>query len=275
MSSIYGIPPLVALTSESSRVDHSDLAAIAAALQKQVVRDFQPIWGGTANVATFPDPKRIPVGYWRMVIKDQLDAPGAAGYHTDEHGQPLALIAWEGSVEDVATTCSHELLETLADPFGSRLVAGSVPEPHQVVRAHVLVEACDPCEARTYDVDGLPLSDFVLPRYYGPHRWSNRVHAQVDPNMLTFCGVVRIPMTLAPGGYLSYVTPTGEWRQMTWFSGSRPAVRSLNSELAKLAEAQGSLRGAIDRVTAADAHAARDFGASKQDAEAQTYQIDV
>jgi hypothetical protein len=232
------IPPLCALTSQSTHTQPGDLARIAASLQKQVLRDFAPLWGVTATVQPFGDPSQVPAGYWHMTILDQLDDPGAAGYHTDENGQPLALVEWGGSIEATATTCSHELLETLADPWGSRLVVGTVPGAG---RCRVLVEACDPCEAFTYDVDGLPLSDFLCPRYYGPQ-------TPGDPGKLTFCGTVHEPLTIVPGGYLSYIKEDGQWYQTTWFGGTTPSERNLSSLLAEL-PAQGSLRGAIDRVT--------------------------
>lgn len=242
------IPPLVALVTESSHVDAGDLAAIAAALSKQVARDFEPVWGQPASVQSFPDPKRVPLGYWRIVIQDSLDDPNAAGYHQDEHGQPLAFVAWEGSVEDVATTCSHELLEALADPWGSRLVVATVPGAG---RCRALVEVADPCESFTYEVDGLPLSDFVLPAYYGPHRWGKSVHTHAHGG-LSYCGNIGSPLTVASGGYLSYVKPDGSWWQTTWFDGSGPSVREISARLAALPP-QGSLRAAIDRVTSADA----------------------
>lgn len=251
--SLAKVPPLIALTSESDHVHPGDLAEISAALQKQVIRDFAPAWGISAIVAGFPTRNTVPLGYWRIVIKDTLDEPGAAGYHTDEHGQPLSLVEWGGSVEETAITCSHELLEMLADPWGSRLVVCSVPfDTGSLTRARVLVEVCDPCEAFAYDVDGLPVSDFVTPRYYGPHHWG-RAHPGAYQDKLSFLGTVEHPLTVRKGGYLSYVLPSGEWWQTTWFNGSSPAFRDIGARLAELKEPQGSLRAAVDRVTAEDA----------------------
>lgn len=249
--SLGRVPPLIALTSESTRVDPTHLSLIAAALQKQVIRDFAPAWGITATVAGFPDPRAIPPGYWRIAIKDRLDEPGAAGYHTDEHGQPLSLVEWGGTIEETCITCSHELLEMLADPWGSRLVVCSVPMQNGLVRARALVEVCDPSEAYHYDVDGLPVSDFVTPRYYGPHHWG-RAHPGAYAEKLSFLAVLEAPLTIRAGGYLSYVLDDGKWWQTTWFGGAAPAYRDISDRLAEL-EGQGSLRAAIDRVTSAEA----------------------
>jgi hypothetical protein len=250
--SLHSIPPLVALVDASGHMFSADTSRIAAALQKQVVRDFAPIWGVTATVAAFPTQEDVPHGYWQIVVKDKLDDPGAAGYHTDEHGQPLALVEWGGSVEETCMTCSHELLEMLADPWGSRLVVCTVPESNATVRARVLVEVRDPCEAYSYEVDGLPVSDFATPHYYGPsHHWSKKV--KPGGPALSFLDVIERPLTVQRGGYLSYVVPDGSWWQTTWFGGSSPAYRNIGAALADLEEPQGSLRAAIDRVTTSEA----------------------
>lgn len=250
---ISKVPPLVALVAETNHVSASDLALIAASLQKQVVRDFSPAWGVTASVSAFPTLNTVPLGYWKILIRDNIGAPGAAGFHTDQWGQPLALVQWSGTVEETCITCSHELLEMLADPWGSRLVVGSVPFANGTVqRARVLVEVCDPSEAYYYEVDGLPVSDFVTPRYYGPHHWG-RAHPNAYRDHLSFMDVIDAPMTIARGGYLSYVVPSGEWWQTTWFGGAQPMYRDIGRRLAELKEPQGSLRAAIDRITQADA----------------------
>lgn len=245
--STRAIPPLVALTEDQPILSMATLSQIAAALQKQVTRDFAPLWHQSAIVAAFPSPDAVPLGYWSIIIKHDLGEPGALGFHTDAHGQPVALVDGSQSPEEIATTCSHELLETLADPWGSRLVVCTVPD---VGRVRVLVEVCDPPEAYTYEVDGWPLSDFVEPAYYGPHHWARGVHGKGDvlPG-LSFLGAVTKPLTIARGGYLSYTKPDGSWWQTTWFRGDAPRLRDISGRLAELREAAGSLRTAIDLVT--------------------------
>jgi len=73
----------VALVSQSKAVTPSLVSSIAAALQKQVTRDFSPLWGIQATVSYFPHLTDVPVGYWPIIIKDTLDDPSAGGYHTE------------------------------------------------------------------------------------------------------------------------------------------------------------------------------------------------
>ena len=113
----------VALVSEVAAVSASDLTRASAALQKQAVRDFAPIWDVQATVDAFATLEDVPLGYWPVIIEQDIGFD-AAGIHLDKDGQPFALVnisdGWQ-------LTASHEVLEMLADPFGNRLVAGDSP----------------------------------------------------------------------------------------------------------------------------------------------------
>src|SRR4051812_19237053 len=76
----------VALVSETKQLSLSALAAAAAALQKQVTRDFAPIWRVEANVSAFGRLEDVPLDYWPIVVAETLPRPEAAGYHQDELG---------------------------------------------------------------------------------------------------------------------------------------------------------------------------------------------
>jgi hypothetical protein len=218
--STHAIPPLVALTHDADvRIEPAQLAAVGAALQKQVTRDFAPAWGQPATIAAFPT-GTVPPGYWEIVVKKNLD--GELGYHNREHHEPSAVVE---HTRDWPVTASHELLEMLADPWGSRLIVADDPRGTNK-RVRVLVEACDPCENFTYSVDGIALSDFVLPAYYGPHRWRYEGKAPGGARAYSFTGAVSAPLSLAKGGYLSFVDAKGVWWQQQWF-GARRSVKRL------------------------------------------------
>ena len=103
----------------------------------------------------------LPIGYWPIVIMDDIHESGAAGIHLDRNGQPFALVTASDRLDVWSLTCSHELIEMLVDPFGNRLVAGDSPKADQG-RAQFLVEACDPSEDAqfAYTVNGVVVSDF-------------------------------------------------------------------------------------------------------------------
>jgi hypothetical protein len=220
--STHAIPPLIALTHDPDvRVTPEKLGAVGAALQKQVTRDFAPAWGQPATVAAFFD-GAAPPGYWEIRIKRRVGADGTLGYHHQQHHEPAAVVE---HTRDWPLTASHELLEMLADPWGSRLIVADDPRGTNA-RVRVLVEACDPCENFSYSVDGIEVSDFVLPAYYGPRRWNYAGKPPGGHERYSFTGAVAAPLSLARGGYLSFVDPKGVWWQQRWF-GARRTVKRL------------------------------------------------
>src|SRR6266508_571444 len=63
------------LVSEVEGHDPSDVARVAAALQKQATRDFGPIWDVSATVDAFPRLEDVPVGYWPMIVETDINTP--------------------------------------------------------------------------------------------------------------------------------------------------------------------------------------------------------
>src|SRR5581483_3052994 len=165
------LPQHVALVSQSKAISFSEITSVAAALNKQVTRDFGPIWKITGTVDPFDSLDNVPVDYWPVIILDKLDDPTAGGYHQTENGEPYSVVL----ASDFPIAASHEALEMLVDPFGRKSVAGSPPpgSPKPVSgfkRVKYLVEVCDPCEDDqfTYTINGIKVSDFITPHYYDP-----------------------------------------------------------------------------------------------------------
>ncbi len=231
----------LALVSESSGVPLGDVMRVAAALQKQASRDLAPIWEISATVDAFEKLEDVPPGTWPMIVMDNIGFD-AAGIHLDRDGQPFALITSSSDLDTWALTASHELLEMLVDPFGSRLVAGDSPKPGQG-RVEFLVEVCDPSEAAEfgYSVNGILMSDFYTPRFFDP---------LVAPGVrYSFTGALTEPRQVLRGGYLSWHDPVSDhWWQQTWFSGAAPRFR----DLGVLTASAGGIRAQIDRITAAE-----------------------
>jgi hypothetical protein len=198
----------LALVSEVDLVSPRWLTRVAGALQKQVMRDFNPIWGVQATVDAFASLEDVPLGYWPLIVVQ--DVKGAAGYHTDQNGQPLALIEYGRSW---SLTASHECLETLADAYGRRLIAGQSPMDGQG-RVEFLVEVCDPSEdqAYAYRVNNILMSDFYTPHFFDP--------VAVSGVRYSFTGTITKPRQVLPGGYLSWHDPVSDhWFQQTYFGG--------------------------------------------------------
>jgi len=208
----------VALVSEVQGHDESDVARVTAALQRQAIRDFRSVWDVEATVDSFPLLEDVPLGYWPMIVRDDIGFPGAAGIHLDKEGQPFSLITMSDSW---SLTASHELLEMLADPFGDRLVPGASLHPDQG-RVEFLVEVCDPSEADefAYTVNDILVSDFYTPHYFDP--------IKAQGVRYSFTGAITEPRTILPGGYISWHDPVSDhWWQQTWFGGPAPRLRDL------------------------------------------------
>jgi hypothetical protein len=226
----------IGIVSQSKKLKAADVAATAAAVQKQVSRDFGPIWQVEATVSYFAKLTDVPLGYWPVIIKDNINEQGAGGVHLDDNKQPYALVQAEDYWQ-LAT--SHETLEMLADPFGSRLQTGVSPKRGEG-RVQFLVEVCDPCEATAYayHVNGILISDFFTPHFFDP--------AVTPAARYSFTGAITQPRQVLKGGYLSWFDPvTKHWLQEDYL-GSKPRIRDLGPM-----NIRDTIRGTLDGLRGA------------------------
>ncbi|HEY0375631.1 MAG TPA: hypothetical protein VGC87_01585 [Pyrinomonadaceae bacterium] len=188
----------LALVSQTNHVSFGQLAIASAAIQKQIARDFGPIWGIEADAAPFPTLASAPLGYWRIIIRDDIHFDAQGIHLNTANGQPYALVQFS---DNWALTTSHECLEMLADPSGNRTQAGNSVKPGQG-RVEYLVEVCDPSEAARfgYAVNGVLLSDFYTPNFFDPVAASGVRYS--------FTGAIEQPRQVLDGGYLSWFDPT-------------------------------------------------------------------
>jgi hypothetical protein len=223
----------VALVPDGVDIDVKKIMRIASALQKQVTRDFGPIWDVNGTVDGFARLEDMPLGYWPVMIVE--DVEDASGIHQDNNGQPYSLVEFDDSW---SLTASHEVLEMLADPFGDRLIAGKSPKQDQG-RVEFLVEVCDPCEdaQHAYTVNDVLVSDFYTPNYFEP--------VARDGVQYSFTGAITKPRQVLPGGYLSWHDPVSDhWFQQTFFD-SEPEFADIGAQERK----EGSLREMIDTLS--------------------------
>ncbi len=234
----------VALVSQSASITSREVAIVSAALQKQVTRDFSPVWDVQATVDSFEQLADVPLGYWVIILRDDVrSTEDAEGIHKDKDGQPFALVQ---AAEGWSLTASHECLEMLADPFGQRLVAGQSPAEvnNGQDRVEFLVEVCDPSESQDfgYQVNGVLVSDFYTQHYFDPHAAAGVQYS--------FTGAIKKPREVLKEGYLSWHNQIDDhWYQLTWFTGSKPAVRDLGIFTAS----NKSWREIVDGMTATPA----------------------
>ena len=203
----------IALVVETRQVPPMIIKEVAAAVQRQITRDFAPIWRVNATVDAFVSLRDVPPGYWPVVVRDDLPGADVIGIHLDDRGQPFALVEYSRTW---SLTVSHEILEMIVDPWGNRLTPGGSPLAGQGM-VELLVEVCDPSGdvEHSYTVNGYLVSDFVTPSYYEP--------LAVPGERYSFTGAITRPRDIATGGYLSWREPTtNDWWSWAWIGGPRP-----------------------------------------------------
>jgi hypothetical protein len=245
----------IALVSLTRDVSTKSFLQAAAALQKQITRDFIPFWGLPATVDVFEDLESVPSDYHPVVLFgdtdeligrldfaiggkyteeliDNFDRDRMSGLHLNAFTrQPFALV--EAS-DTWSVTLSHEVLEMITDPFGNRLIAAAHPIDRRE-RVKYLLEVCDPCQTVWYPVNGVPVSDFYTPRYFDP--------VGVEPGRYSFTGAIQAPQQILEGGYLSWIDPEDSGLYQLGAGETEPV---LIADLVQLARSTAPLRTVVD-----------------------------
>lgn len=228
--------PTVALVSQSSLVTQAELAGYVAPYQAFVDDWIVKYYPHVSAKIVAPATGRAPRGAWIVHFLDNLNQPGAAGYHSDSHNTPVAYI--DASQEPLFTG-SHELAEMLGDPSGNNLYNAPSPDPADNGKeVEILDELCDPCEDDTFgiEVDGVSLSDFITPAFgngtSGPYDAAEKLTA---------------PREVAINGYISWIDGY-VWKQATNFAGQGFQVRVLGQADQPKREGK-SLREWVDEQT--------------------------
>lgn len=193
-------PLTIALVNRSTVVADAAVAACAAALHTQLNRDFAPYWGVDGVVGIARAGAVLAAGTMPLYILDDSDQAGALGYHdNDPKLGPFGRVFAKTDARfglNWTVTASHELLELAADPF----IFYMAPLNRTSFTA---VEVCDAVEADAdgYVIDGVAVSDFVTPAWFGS-----------GPGPVDFMKRLSRPFTLRKGGYMS-VWRAGKWTQ--------------------------------------------------------------
>ena len=161
----------------SGKLSDQEVQEGIRAVNRQIAHDFKPYWHMAAElrlegaIGKNPDASALPElrGDAIIYLWDEVDVDDALGYHElTASGVPFGFVFTElvkELKEPWSVTFSHEALELLGDPEANRLVAG----PHPADRRHQVFhwyEMCDAVQNEHYNVDGVPVSNFVLPLYF-------------------------------------------------------------------------------------------------------------
>jgi hypothetical protein len=226
----------IALVSLTKDVSLAQLAPVSAAIQKQISRDFGPIWNVEATVDAFEKLEDVPVDYWHVLLQDELPNSAAGLHKRDDNKQPFALVAL---TNNWPVFMSHEVLEMLVDPQGTLTRAGNSLKSGQG-RVEYLIEVCDPCQASkfAYSVNSVLVSDFYTPNYFDPVK-SSAVR-------YSFSGQIGGPREVLDGGYLSWFDPQTRHLFRLTVDGKKKTI----DDKGEVPFAAESLRAFSDRVSA-------------------------
>ena len=195
-----------AIFDESTAKDVAPVAAaIAAALTVQLNRDLATYYGGNYAVRAAAGAGDIQVGETACIIVDALpQAPKDVAYHdVDGNEVPRVFLARSqcssltSGAGSVSGALSHELVETAVDPA---INAWRRDNAGQLWAQ----EACDPCQENGYEINGISVSNFVLPAYW----------AQGSTGPYDFLRLVDAPFQVIGGGYAIKLGPDGKESQV-------------------------------------------------------------
>ncbi len=207
---------LISIVNHSAAILDAKLQPVVRAINRQLRDDFEPYWGRGAQLRLegrsmkVPSPERASDIRGEAVVylcDDPEYAQDALGYHELNHrGIPYGFVFTELSKklkEPWSLTLSHEVLELVLDPEVNLLVKGPHPEDPTREVFH-WYEACDAVQTQSYDIDGIRVSNFVLPLYFTtsdePGGRNDFLGARRTGPPLPSFGV-------APGGYVGYFDP--------------------------------------------------------------------
>jgi hypothetical protein len=203
---------LIDCINASTEASDQTIKWLTAALQKQVTRDFAPVWGFGAQLFFVPKSGTPDPTHWQLVFLDNADVAGALGYHDlTSTGLPLGKVFIRTTELDNSAwsvTASHELMEMLVDPWVDSAVIQLNSDGTGTAYA---LEVCDACEADSlgYVINDFKMSDFVTPEWFGP--------PTLMPNpRYDFMGHIAQPLQLLPGGYIGaiQITSSSGWQQI-------------------------------------------------------------
>jgi len=196
-----GVVPTIACFNQAKTPLGVDLDALIAAMQAYVDQDIAPVWGTPAKlIKTTGFVKNA----WAVVFLDNADAPGALAYHDlTPEGLPLAKVFVKTTIDNgdlVSVSASHELVEMLVDPAINLMTTG--PDSKTIYA----YESADPVEALSYNVNGIPMSDFVYPSFFEVFR---------KPGSAQFDHLKKVnkPFQILAGGY-QIIFKNGKWSQV-------------------------------------------------------------
>jgi hypothetical protein len=205
---------IISVINLSKTVSDEQLHRVVRAVNRQIEDDFEPYWSLGARLRleghSIEEPDKLALPDLRgdavLYLWDKVDVANALGYHdANARGIPYSFVFTELAMqlgENWTVTLSHEALELIADPLVNLLVAG--PHPQEDRTVFHWYEMSDAVQAETYEVDGVEVSNFVLPLYFTP---DSEAGSRNDFLGRAHGGTTLPSFGINPGGYIGFFDP--------------------------------------------------------------------
>lgn len=172
---------LISIVNLSRPLSDAVVQKVVRAINVQLERDVEPYWhfGGTCRLegptAEQPDFETLSSlrGEAIIYLLDTVSPDDVLGYHdANARGIPFGCVFTQLSKElgePWSVTLSHEVLELVGDANVNTFAAEPHPDPRQGGRTVFhWWELCDAVQNQSHSIDGVRVSDFVLPLYFTP-----------------------------------------------------------------------------------------------------------
>jgi hypothetical protein len=223
----------------NGRLSDEEVQDGVRAVNRQISHDFKPYWhisaelrlegtvGKRTNSEALPELRGDAIIY----LWDKVDVEDALGYHDlNGRGIPFGFV-FTDVVKELGeawtVTFSHEALELIGDPEANRLVTGPHPADRRVQVFH-WYEMCDAVQDESYKVDGVDVSNFLLPLYFtrdaeagGRNDFLGR-HGD-DGQPLASFGINK-------GGYIGFFNPKTRKHETVALDGDARAKKRLKAK---------------------------------------------
>lgn len=219
----------------NGKLTDEELQVAIRAINRQIAHDFEPYWSLGAALRLEGRSETKPTkhsladmrGDAVLYVWDQVDVDDALGYHDkNDRGIPFGFVFMDLSQEleePWSVTLSHEALELIGDPEANLLVVGPDPGNRRRNVFH-WYEMCDAVQAESYEVDGVMVSNFLLPLYFTS---SDEKGGRNDFLGRSYKGKTLQSFGVNPGGYIGFYDPRTQENSSFFARGDRKAEARL------------------------------------------------
>ncbi|CUQ65205.1 hypothetical protein [Candidatus Nitrospira inopinata] len=217
----------------NGKVSDEDAQEAIRAINRQIREDYEPYWhigaelrlegrgGKKPSTQSIADMRGDAVLY----LWDSMDVDGALGYHDlTNRGVPYGFVFTEVAKqlgEAWTVTLSHEALEMVGDSEVNLLVQGPHPSNGKRTVFH-WYEMCDAVQAETYEIDGVKVSNFLLPLYF---TGGEEKGGRNDFLGRAYHGKTLRSFGVNPGGYIGFFDPEKGEHETFMAKGDTVAAR--------------------------------------------------